>query len=224
MLIILSDNCPSSDIGDARFSPSVPNTRVISLCTIVWCWDTPSSLVCIGFTATRFLQKHSTAVTDWTLSWFGRQLSTMELLLCRRKQSGMPEYCFCSQPLLRQTLGPSPSTVHLCRRWKHTTILKMVVSCIIRIIHITFIIRIIRIIFIILFRQDGWGRLDPRLYTSLTTENQSCMSSLLNISWENFRLCQLGTQARFSNTCTTCFQEHLATAGRVLAMDAGCGS
>ncbi len=36
-------------------------------------------------------------------------------------------YCSCSQPLLKQTLGPSPSTVHLCRRWKHTTILKMVI-------------------------------------------------------------------------------------------------
>ena len=49
------------------------------------------------------------------------------------------------------------------------------------------------------------------------------MSSLLSISWENFLLCQLGTQARFSTTCATCFQAHLATAGRVLAMDAGCG-
>ncbi len=28
-----------------------------------------------------------------------------------RKQFGMLEYCFCSQPLLKQTLGPSPSTV-----------------------------------------------------------------------------------------------------------------
>ena len=80
------------------------------------------------------------------------------------------------------------------------------------------------IIFIISFRQDGWSRLDPRLYTSLTIENQSCMSSLLSISWENFLLCQLGTQARFSTICAICFQAHLATAGRVLAMDAGCGS
>ena len=122
----------------------------------------------------------------------------------------MPEYCSCSQPLLRQTLGPSPSTVHLCQRWKHTTILKMVVIwfiCIIRIIRIIrhtcikrikcikCIIRYIRIMYIILiisFRQDGWSRLDPRLYTSLTTENQSCMSSMLSISCENFLLCQWG--------------------------------
>ena len=27
-----------------------PNTRVISLCTIVWCWDTPSTRVCSGYT------------------------------------------------------------------------------------------------------------------------------------------------------------------------------
>ena len=80
------------------------------------------------------------------------------------------------------------------------------------------------IIFIISFQQDGWSRLDPRLYTSLTIKNQSCMSSLLSIPWENFLLCQLGTQARFSTICAICFQSHLATAGRVLAMDAGCGS
>jgi hypothetical protein len=34
----------------------------------------------------------------------------------------------------------------------------------------------------------------------------------------------VGDQARFRTTCATCFQVHLATAGRVLAMDAGCGS
>ena len=79
------------------------------------------------------------------------------------------------------------------------------------------------IIFIISFRQDGWSRFDPRLYTSLTIENQPNMSSLLSISWENFVLCQLGTQARFRTICATCFQSHLATAGRVLVMDAGCG-
>ena len=86
------------------------------------------------------------------------------------------------------------------------------------------IICIMYIIFIILFWQDGWSRYDPRFYTSLTIENPYCMSSLLSISWENFLLCQLGTQARFRTTCATCFQAHLATAGRVLAMDAGCGS
>ncbi len=59
------------------------------------------------------------------------------------------------------------------------------------------------------------------------TENQSCMSSLLRIlmiSWKNFLsgLCQLGTQARFSTICATCFQAHLATTGRVLAMAGQC--
>ncbi len=81
----------------------------------------------------------------------------------------------------------------------------------------------------VLFSQDGCFELDPRFYTSLTTENPYCMSSLLSISdtaisWENILLCLLGTQARFHTTCTTCFQAHLATAGRVFAMDAGYGS
>ena len=137
-----------------------PNTGVISLFTIVWCWDTPSFLVFSGYTAVRFLQKSSTAVTDWTLSLFGRQESTMVLLLCRQIQSGMPEYCSCFQPLLRRTLDPSPSTVHLCRQWKHMTILKMVGLCIyvLHILHVLyvlnasiFIIRIIRVICIIRF-------------------------------------------------------------------------
>ncbi len=40
---------------------------------------------------------------------------------------------------------------------------------------------------------------------------------------ENVLLCQLVTQERFRTTCATCFQAHLATASRVLAMDAGSG-
>jgi hypothetical protein len=38
------------------------------------------------------------------------------------------------QPLLQQKLDPSPSSAPLCRRWKHTTILRMVIVCIIVII------------------------------------------------------------------------------------------
>jgi hypothetical protein len=37
------------------------------------------------------------------------------------------------------------------------------------------------------------------------------------------KLPQLVTQERFRTTCATCFKAHLATAGRMLAMDAGCG-
>ena len=97
--------------------------------------------------------------------------------LCRQIQSGhhgMPEYCSCFQPLLRRTLDPSPSTVHLCRQWnllwKHMTILKMVGLCIyalhilyvlyvlnalLYIIHIIRVMRIIQIKFTISFLQDG---------------------------------------------------------------------
>ena len=41
----------------------------------------------------------------------------MEPLLCRRTLSGMLEFYSCSQHLLRLTLDPSPSIVHLFRRW-----------------------------------------------------------------------------------------------------------
>jgi hypothetical protein len=48
--------------------------------------------------------------------------------------------------------GSSPSTVHLCRRWKDTTTLKMAIICIVCIICIICIMYIKPIIF---FWQDG---------------------------------------------------------------------
>ncbi len=61
MIIILLDYSPSSDIGAARLI----DIMVILLCTMAWCWDTPSTRVCSGYIATRFLQNRFTAVTDW---------------------------------------------------------------------------------------------------------------------------------------------------------------
>ena len=95
----------------------------------------------------------------------------MEPSLCRRTLSGMRGFCSCSQHLLRLTLDPSPSIVHLFRRWNPTMILTMVIIstmtiiCIIR--HKTYyddysyyncfslIIAIIAIILIICFRLAG---------------------------------------------------------------------
>ena len=116
--------------------------KAILLCSIVWCWATPSTRVCSGFTAIRFRRKCSTAVIEWTPSWFGRRASTMELSLCRQSQSGMLVYCSCSLLLLWRTLDPSPSIVPSCQSWKHMTILKMVIICIIHIIAIIAIISI----------------------------------------------------------------------------------
>ncbi len=42
------------------------NARAISHCTTVWCLVTPSTMVCSGFTATRFLRSRFMAVTAWT--------------------------------------------------------------------------------------------------------------------------------------------------------------
>jgi hypothetical protein len=46
-------------------------------------------------------------------------------------------------PLLQQTLDPSPSNALLCRRWRHTMILRMVIICIMYIIYIICFISII---------------------------------------------------------------------------------
>jgi hypothetical protein len=120
---------------------SRPNARAILPCSIVWCWGTPSTGVCSGFTAIRFRRKGSTEVIEWIPSWFGRRASTLEISLCRQSQSDMLVYCSCSLPLLWPTLDPSPSIVPSYQPWKHMTILKMVV--IIHIIHIILIISII---------------------------------------------------------------------------------
>jgi len=45
-----------------------PNTRAILHFSIVWCWGTPSTRVCSGFTAIRFRRKCSMEVIAWTPS------------------------------------------------------------------------------------------------------------------------------------------------------------
>ena len=115
---------------------SRPNARAILLCTIVWCWGTPSTRECSGFTAVRFRQKCFTEVIEWTSSWFGRRASIMERSWCRQSPSGMLESCSCSLLLLWPTLDPSPLIVPSFQPWKHMMILKMVIMRIIRVISI----------------------------------------------------------------------------------------
>ncbi len=62
-------------------------------------------------------------------------------------------------PLLQQTLDPIPSNAPLCRRWKHTMILRMVIICIIIIIYNIFFIPIILIMCLM---QDEYNRLALR--------------------------------------------------------------
>jgi hypothetical protein len=61
MIIILSGNCPSSDIGHARINPTQGSFCAVQLFGA-------GTRVCSGYTATHFLRKRFTAVTDWTLS------------------------------------------------------------------------------------------------------------------------------------------------------------
>ena len=62
------------------------------------------------------------------------------------------------------------------------------------------------------------------LYTSLTTRNLSCTSFPFRVSSASFLWFPSETPALSRTTCATHFLALPATADRVLAMDAGCGS
>ncbi len=91
-------------LGDWRCN-TLPNTRVISLCTIVWCWDTPSLKACNVFTATRFRQSRSMVVIAWTSAWFCRPESKIEPLWSRLILSGMLGSCSFSILCLRMCIA-----------------------------------------------------------------------------------------------------------------------
>ena len=160
-----------------------PSARVILLCTTVWCLVIPNTKVSNGFTAIHFQPNPFMAVIAWTLSWLGRLVSIMVPLLCPQILYGMPRFYCCSQHLLRLTLDPSPSNAHSYRRWKRSTILKMVIISIKSLISIMCIMLIIAITTF----QDGWNLLVPGSYTSSTTRIQFSTSSPLKVSLENCR-------------------------------------
>ena len=90
---------------------------------------------------------------------------------------------FSASHLLWLTLDPSPSNAHLYRRWKNSTILRMVIISIISLISIMSIMLIIAIKTF----QHGWNLLVPGSYTSLTTRIWFSTSSPLKVSFENCR-------------------------------------
>ncbi len=120
------------------------SARATSHYTTVWCLTTPSTMVFSGFTATRSLRNHFTAVTDWTSLWLGLQVLTMVLSWLRQIQFGTHRFCSFSLPPHKPTRGPNRLTVLSCRRWKHMTILRRVI------IDIIVIVVIIVCIFVIL--------------------------------------------------------------------------
>ncbi len=110
--IIFSDNSPSSDIEAARFSPtqgSFCSVQVIGAGThqLVTKYTGLQRIYCNPFPAKSFYGSHRLDPVMIRPPWIDNGA-----LLCRWKQFGMLEYCSCSssQPLLKQTLGPSPST------------------------------------------------------------------------------------------------------------------
>ena len=155
-------------------------------------------------------------------------------------QCGMLVYCSCSSLLLCRTLAPSPSSVPSSQpsSWQPAMILKMVTMIIILIIAIiskNTIIRIITIIDIMcviaimhiiayFYLQAGWNLSAHVFYTSLTTRNLSGTSFPFRVSSASFLWFPSVIPALSRTTCATHFLALPATADRVLAMDAGCGS
>ncbi len=135
----------------------------------------------LGHTKYNGVQRVFMAVIAWTLSWFGHRVSIMAPLWCHQILSGMLWFCCCSQHLLQRTLDPSPSNVHLYRRWKHMTILRMVIVSIITLILYMWIMLIISIKTF----QVGWNLSVPWSCTSSTTRNLFSTSFPLKVSWEN---------------------------------------
>ena len=74
-----------------------------------------------------------------------------------------------------------------------------------------------------LFIQVGWIRLVHESYMSSTTGTRFSTSYQFRVSSVNCLLYQLATQGQFHTTCAATFPGRPATAGRVPAMDAGCG-
>ncbi len=126
------------------------SARAISDYTTVWCLATPCTMVCSGFTATRSLRNYSTAATNWTLLWFGLQVLTMVLSWSHEIQFGTHGFCSFSLPQHKPTLGPNRLSVLSCQRWKHITILRMVIIDIIVIIviivKISVLLRLLRLL------------------------------------------------------------------------------
>jgi hypothetical protein len=75
----------------------------------------------------------------------------MVLSWSRQFQFGTHGFCSFSLPPHKPTPGPNRLTVLSCRRWKHVTILRMVIIDIIVIIVIMEVIKIIMIIDLISF-------------------------------------------------------------------------
>ena len=96
-------------------------------------------------------------------------------------------------------------------------------SLFIDVIAIIAIIVIIVIIELIYFIWVGWIRLVHESYMSWTTGTRFSMSFQFRVSSVNCLLYQWATLGQFHTTCAATFPGRPGTAGRVPAMDAGCG-
>jgi hypothetical protein len=117
--------CTAWGIWIERLSSAQGPLRTIQLFG-VWPHQVQWCALCSGFTATRSLRNHFTAVTNWTSLWFGLQVLKMVLSWSRQIQCGTHGFCSFSLPPHKPTPDPNRLTVLSCRRWKHITILRMV--------------------------------------------------------------------------------------------------
>ena len=93
-------------------------------------------------------------------------------------------------------------------------------TCNIHIIRLTRVTRIKHTNLVICFRQDGWTRLDPRLFTSLTTKKPRLYVIPVENILGKLPLVPVGDTG---TTCATCFLARRATAGRVLMISSSGG-
>jgi hypothetical protein len=131
MIIILSDNSPSSNIGAARFSPTQGSFHSVQLigagthqvqgCAV----DILQPVSCktvLRQSPTGSCHDFAAGNQQWSICFVAGNSLVCSSILLLFSASGKTD------------TGSSPSTVHLCRWCKHTMILKMVITCIICII------------------------------------------------------------------------------------------
>jgi hypothetical protein len=127
-------------------------------------------------------------------------------------------FASCSQPPHKPTPGPRRLIVPSCRRWKHMTILRMVIIVIIALFAIISIITIITVLLFALVVFSGWlESVGSRILYKLDYRKLVLYVIQYRVSWENCKLYPSMTLGLFHTNfqCATSFRARPSTAGRV---------
>ncbi len=102
-----------------------PNTRVILLCSIVWCLVIPNTMVSNWLNAIHFQQKDFMAVITWTLSWIG---SLVSITIVMDKPPGINNNTFfCVARYCLVCTGFAP-VLSICCNWHWIQVLQLCTS------------------------------------------------------------------------------------------------